>query len=154
MPRPDSASQASARGEERRLPPEVRLVDASEVDDLRDRHLAYHLALAEAVEPQVLGAGRDDPVLQTLATELPNLRTALERAAATNPDAGLRLVDALTLYWLFTGRYQEATQRTRALWRPLASNRPHCAGGCWPAAGSSHCTAAHMKQRTGGRRRR
>ncbi|MGH3804067.1 MAG: ATP-binding protein, partial [Pseudonocardiaceae bacterium] len=85
----------------------ARLVDAGEVDNLRDRHLAYHLTLAETAEPQVLGAGRDNPVLHTLATELPNLRAALERAATTNPNAALRLVNALTLFWLFTGRYRE-----------------------------------------------
>ncbi|MGH3479649.1 MAG: LuxR C-terminal-related transcriptional regulator, partial [Nocardioidaceae bacterium] len=32
---------------------------------------------------------------------------ALEWAAATDPNAALRLVNALTLFWLFTGRYQE-----------------------------------------------
>ncbi|MGH3775154.1 MAG: LuxR C-terminal-related transcriptional regulator [Pseudonocardiaceae bacterium] len=94
----------------------ARLTDAGEVDDLRDRHLAYHVTLVEAAEPQVLGAGRDDPVLHTLATELPNLRAALERAAATDPHAGLRLVNALTLFWLFTGRYREGdTAYDRAL---------------------------------------
>jgi predicted ATPase/class 3 adenylate cyclase len=85
----------------------VRLAEAGEVDGLRDRQLAYYLALARAAEPQVVGAGRDDPVLHTLAIELPNLRAALERAATTDPDAGLRLVDTLTLFWLFTGRYRE-----------------------------------------------
>jgi predicted ATPase/class 3 adenylate cyclase len=84
----------------------ARLVDAGEVDDLRDRHLVYHLALAQAAEPQVLGAGRDHSVLRTLATELPNLGAALERAAAIDPSAALRLVDALSLFWLFTGRYR------------------------------------------------
>ena len=85
----------------------ARLADAGEVDRLRDRHLAYHLTLAQAAAPQVLGAGRDDAALHTLATELPNLRAALERAAASDPNTGLRLVDALTLFWLFTGRYRE-----------------------------------------------
>ncbi|PZS27175.1 MAG: LuxR family transcriptional regulator [Pseudonocardiales bacterium] len=85
----------------------ARLTDADEVDDLRDCHLAYHLALAEAAATEVLGAGRDNPVLHTLATELPNLRAALEWAVATDPDAALRLVDALTMFWLFTGRYRE-----------------------------------------------
>jgi predicted ATPase/class 3 adenylate cyclase len=94
----------------------ARLVDAGEVDDLRDRHLAYYLGLVQAAEPQVLGAGSDDPVLHSLATELPNLRAALERAAATDPDAGLRLVNTLTLFWLFTGRYREGdTAYARAL---------------------------------------
>jgi predicted ATPase/DNA-binding CsgD family transcriptional regulator len=85
----------------------ARLADAGEVDVLRERHLAYHVALVEAAEPQVLGAGRDDPVLTTVAIELPNLRAALDRAAVTDPNTGLRLVAALTLFWLFTGRYQE-----------------------------------------------
>ncbi|MGH3811666.1 MAG: LuxR C-terminal-related transcriptional regulator [Pseudonocardiaceae bacterium] len=85
----------------------ARLADAGELDTVRDRHLTYHLGLVEAAEPQVLGAGQDDPVLPTLAIELPNLRAALERATATDPDAALRLVTALTLFWLFTGRYRE-----------------------------------------------
>jgi predicted ATPase len=94
----------------------ARLTDDDEIDDLRDRHLAYYLALAQAAEPQVLGAGRDDPVLHNLATELPNLRAALERATATDPTTALRLVDALSLFWLFTGRYQEGdTACARAL---------------------------------------
>lgn len=94
----------------------ARLVDAGEVDVLRERHRAYYLALAEAAEPQVLGAGRDSPVLHILATELPNLRAALEWAAVTDPNAALRLVHALTLFWLFTGRYREGdTAYARAL---------------------------------------
>jgi predicted ATPase/DNA-binding CsgD family transcriptional regulator len=94
----------------------ARLVDAGEVDALRDRHLAYHLALAEHAEPEVLGAGREDPVLHSLTAELPNLHAVLEHAATTNPDAGLRLVAALTLFWLFTGRYGEGdTAYARAL---------------------------------------
>lgn len=85
----------------------ARLAEAGEVHAVRDRHLAYHLALAERAEPKVLGAGRDDPVLHSLAAEMPNLRAALERAAATDPDAGPRLAAALNLFWLFTGRYRE-----------------------------------------------
>jgi predicted ATPase/class 3 adenylate cyclase len=85
----------------------ARLAEAGELDAVRERHLAYYVALVEAAEPQVLGAGRDEPVLHTLAVELPNLRGALEQAATTHPDTALRLVDALTLFWLFTGRYGE-----------------------------------------------
>jgi predicted ATPase/class 3 adenylate cyclase/DNA-binding CsgD family transcriptional regulator len=85
----------------------ARLAGAGELDELRGRHLAYYLALAEAVEPQLLGAGRGDPVLDTLATELPNIRAAVEWAATSHPDAGLRLVTVLTLFWIFTGRYRE-----------------------------------------------
>jgi hypothetical protein len=63
-----------------------------------------------------LAPGRDDPVLRSLATELPNLHAALERATTTDPNVAMRLVAALTLFWLFTGRYQEGdTAYTRAL---------------------------------------
>ncbi|MGH3767500.1 MAG: ATP-binding protein [Pseudonocardiaceae bacterium] len=68
----------------------ARLAEAGELDVLGERHLGYYVALAERAEPEVLRAGRDDPVLHRLATELPNLRAALERAAATDPDTALR----------------------------------------------------------------
>ena len=94
----------------------ARLAEADEVAHTHDRHLAYHLALAEAAKPQVLRAGSDDLVLDSLTAELPNLRAALERAVVCDPRAGLRLVDALTLFWMFTGRYQEGeTAYARAL---------------------------------------
>ncbi|HEX6402611.1 MAG TPA: adenylate/guanylate cyclase domain-containing protein [Pseudonocardiaceae bacterium] len=94
----------------------ARLAEADDVEALRDQHLAYHLQLAEAATPQVLGAGRDDPVLHSLGAELPNMRAALEHAVVSDPDAGLRLVAALTLFWLFTGRYQESdAAQARAL---------------------------------------
>ncbi len=85
----------------------ARLAEADEVTGARDAHRTYHRALAERVEPQLLGAGRDDPVLRDIAAEAPNLRAALDWAAATDPPAGLRVMGALTLFWLFTGRYRE-----------------------------------------------
>jgi predicted ATPase/class 3 adenylate cyclase/DNA-binding NarL/FixJ family response regulator len=94
----------------------ARLGEAGEGRPARDRHLRYHLAMAEPADPQVLGAGRDDPVLQRLATEMPNLRAALEWATATDPEAALGLVDGLSLFWLFTGRYRGGeTAHARAL---------------------------------------
>ncbi|MCA1703183.1 MAG: hypothetical protein LC808_07885 [Actinobacteria bacterium] len=85
----------------------VRLTEADEVTGTRDSHLAYHLALAERAEPQLLGAGRAHPVLDGITAEVPNVRAALDWAAANDPSAGLRVVGALTLFWLFTGRYRE-----------------------------------------------
>ncbi|PZS26224.1 MAG: hypothetical protein DLM61_18770 [Pseudonocardiales bacterium] len=94
----------------------ARLVDAGELDAVRDRHLAIYLTLAEAADPEALDAERDDPEQHDLVAELPNLRAALERAAATDSTAGLKLVDALTLFWLFTGRYRPGdTAYARAL---------------------------------------
>ena len=73
----------------------ARLAEAGERDMVGERHLAYFVGLAERVEPAVLGAGPDDPVLRRLATELPNLRAALERAAAIDPAAALKRFDLL-----------------------------------------------------------
>jgi predicted ATPase/class 3 adenylate cyclase len=73
----------------------ARLAEAGEVDAVGERHLAYYVGLAERAEPAVLRAGRDSPVLQRLATELPNLRAALERAVAVDPDAALKRFDLL-----------------------------------------------------------
>jgi predicted ATPase/class 3 adenylate cyclase/DNA-binding CsgD family transcriptional regulator len=85
----------------------ARLAAAGEVEAARDRHLRYFLALAERAAPEVLGAGRGDPVLQRLEAEMPNLRAALDHAAVTEPEVALRLADALSLFWLFGGRYRE-----------------------------------------------
>jgi predicted ATPase/class 3 adenylate cyclase len=63
----------------------ARLAEAGEGEAVSEHHLAYYVGLAERAEPEVLSAGRDDPVLRRLATELPNLRAALERAATTDP---------------------------------------------------------------------
>ncbi|MGB8996559.1 MAG: adenylate/guanylate cyclase domain-containing protein [Pseudonocardiaceae bacterium] len=73
----------------------AQLTEAGEVDVVGRRHLAYYVGLAERAEPEVLGAGPDDPVLHRLATELPNLRTALERAAAIDPAAAVKRFDLL-----------------------------------------------------------
>ena len=73
----------------------ARLAEADELEVVGERHLAYYVGLAERVEPAVLRAGRDDPILHRLATELPNLRAALERAAAIDPDAALQRFDLL-----------------------------------------------------------
>jgi predicted ATPase/class 3 adenylate cyclase len=84
----------------------ARLIQASELESLRQRHLAYYLALAERAEPQLLSAGPDNPVMDSLAIESPNLRAALDWAVTIDPPAGLRLVNALALFWL-RGRFQE-----------------------------------------------
>ena len=68
----------------------AQLAKAGEVQAVSERHLAYYVGLAERAEPEVLSAGRDDPVLRRLATELPNLRAALERAATIDPAAAAK----------------------------------------------------------------
>jgi predicted ATPase/DNA-binding NarL/FixJ family response regulator len=90
----------------------ARLAAANELDAVGERHLAYFVGLAERAEPAVLRAGRDDPVLQRLATELPNLRSALERAAAIDPATAVKrfgLLLALGDAQWWTGQVSEAS---------------------------------------------
>jgi len=57
----------------------ARLSDPDELHGVAERHLAYYVGLAERAEPVVLRAGRDDPVLQRLATELRFALSAVRR---------------------------------------------------------------------------
>ncbi|MGH3549142.1 MAG: hypothetical protein ACRDQU_13735 [Pseudonocardiaceae bacterium] len=117
----------------------AQLSDAGEVDPLRERHLACHLALVEAAEPHVLGAGGDDPVLRSLAVELPNLRAALQWPAVSDPNAGLRLVTALALdravHRLHDSRGPECRHGgRRGAGRPPGPACP-CLGDCFGTVG-------------------
>jgi predicted ATPase/class 3 adenylate cyclase len=90
----------------------ARLADSDEPRVVSERHLAYYVGLAERAEPAVLRAGRDDPVLRRLATELPNLRAALERAAAIDPAGAVKRFELLLAlgdaqWW--AGHVSEAT---------------------------------------------
>jgi tetratricopeptide (TPR) repeat protein len=92
-----------------------------------------------------------------------NLRAALDKAVASDPDTGLRLVNALTLFWLFTGRYQEgdvayaraltATEAQSNLLRGrVLAGRGHLAllvGGAYQLAHGSAQTALETGQSCG-----
>jgi hypothetical protein len=76
----------------------ARLVEAGEAKELRNRHLAYYLKLAEKLEPKF----RSREQIQTLDTcegELDNLRLALEWALQMDVEAELRLAAALQWFW-------------------------------------------------------
>ena len=119
-----------------------RLANAGELSEVRARHLAYYGALVEAAEPHLLGAGRDDAVMHTLVSELPNLRSALEWAAVNDPMAGLRIVAALSAFWLFTGRFHEGDAAfVRAL--DSAPEQPS------PVRGLALAGRAHLAQHGG-----
>lgn len=80
-----------------------RLVAARESDVVAERQLTWSAELAERLEP---GATAADPAtLARLERELPNLDTALARAARRPPadHAGLRLVAALGFFWVHRG---------------------------------------------------
>jgi len=77
-----------------------------EVEVATRRHLEYHVALAERLEPAI--RSEEEEALEQLAPELENLLLAFracERLAGGS-EFGLRLVAALGQYWLALGLYE------------------------------------------------
>jgi predicted ATPase len=106
-------------------------LDASgELSVLRDRHLAYYLAFAEAAKAELQGP-RQAAWFDRLERENDNLRAALEwsatesgagvRAGAgvapgtSRVEAGTRLAAALGFFWIVRGRGRENLPRVMAL---------------------------------------
>jgi predicted ATPase len=88
-----------------------KLVELAEAADLRERHRAYFLDLAERVAPHL--TGRDQKVwFDRLERELDNFRTALDWSAAEpDVDQHLRLVGALGRFWVLSSRPREGWER-------------------------------------------
>ena len=85
-----------------------RLLAGSDVDTLRDRHLAAYVALAEDAEPRLRGPAQLD-WLARLEADHDNLRAALACALAGEQiEIGLRLVAALGWFWRLRGNWSEA----------------------------------------------
>ncbi|GAA2078290.1 BTAD domain-containing putative transcriptional regulator [Actinomadura alba] len=84
-----------------------RLREAGEHDEIAGRHLRYYTELAERAAPHLYG--RDQrPWLERLDREWASLRAALDTAVRLADGAAVRLVNALTWYWLLRGRMAEA----------------------------------------------
>ena len=76
-----------------------KLADAGEADDTRERHLAWCVAFVEEAAAGLAGEAASTWLAQVDA-ELPNVRAALDwSTTAADPDAGVRIVGSLTLYW-------------------------------------------------------
>lgn len=85
-----------------------RLRDAGEEAQLRARHAAWFLQLAETLEPEIMGAGQV-AALTWLDRATPNLRQALEFMIYDgDQESALRLATALNHYWTHRARWDEA----------------------------------------------
>jgi predicted ATPase/transcriptional regulator with XRE-family HTH domain len=83
------------------------LVTRGEAEALRERHLAYYLALAEAAEPQLYGP-EQQLWLNRLEEEHDNIRAAIGWSATTgDTEIGLRIAGALSLFWEIHGYLNE-----------------------------------------------
>jgi len=79
----------------------LREAGEAEVRAVRDRHLAYHLALAEQAERE-FASPRQMFWLGRLDDEAGNLRLAFEWALDQDVTAALRLASALWIFWTVT----------------------------------------------------
>uniref|UniRef100_UPI0006269589 ATP-binding protein n=1 Tax=Streptomyces odonnellii TaxID=1417980 RepID=UPI0006269589 len=85
-----------------------RLREAGDETAVRHRHLAHYLDLAERAEPGLRGP-EQHRWLPLLDAETGNLRAALDTAVRRESGGeALRLVTALSWYWLLSGRLREA----------------------------------------------
>ncbi|MBV9602583.1 MAG: hypothetical protein JOZ87_37780, partial [Chloroflexi bacterium] len=93
-----------------------RLVASGRADNLRDRHLAFFLAQADAIEPHLHGPDHATWA-DRLEREHDNLRAALSWSATGHqPSQGLQLATTLRYFWFRRGHHREGRERlTRAL---------------------------------------
>jgi non-specific serine/threonine protein kinase len=111
---------------------------SGELESLRDRHLEWCCALAEQTAP-LFEESAPRGVLARLDAEHDNFRTALRWAHTRGAiEAGLRLANALGLFWHWRGYLREAR-----MWidRLLASTPAHDAGRADVAALRSRALA-------------
>jgi predicted ATPase/DNA-binding CsgD family transcriptional regulator len=97
-----------------------RLVEAGELEGVRDRHRDEFLALAERLDPGIV-TGAQAKALALLDAEAANLSSALQWAAETDPERALRLCLALTRWWRLRGLFAAAE---RSYERALAAADP------------------------------
>jgi predicted ATPase/DNA-binding SARP family transcriptional activator/class 3 adenylate cyclase len=97
----------------------VKLAEAGEDAELRDRHLAWFLELAERAEPELEGTNAQRWWLDVLESEHDNLRAALDWALHRSGKGGVRLAVALSRFWDVRGYISEGRRWIDAT---LASN--------------------------------
>ena len=112
-----------------------RLAEAGETDEVRRRHLAWYVALAEQADGALRGHGQAH-WLTVLDAESANVHAALDTATELEvPDAAHRLVAALGWYWVLRGRTATATRMLdRALAVPAGASVVPTPAWAWAVA--------------------
>ena len=84
-----------------------RLAESGEAAEMRRRHAAFFLKLAQSAEPAIMGPGQEAWV-ERLEQEHDNLRVALGWLREEGEsERGLRLAGALGRFWWFRGYFSE-----------------------------------------------
>lgn len=88
-----------------------KLMESGEAAEVRNRHLAYHVQLAEEAEPHLYKIGALKWVTR-LEAEYDNLRAAIEWGLDNDPLQVLRIAGALPNFWYRRGYESEGIQWT------------------------------------------
>jgi len=114
----------------------IRLVDSSEVADVKSRHLKWCLALVEQAAPQLVGAAQA-MWFDRLEAEHDNIRAALEWSLQSGQtEAGLRLMGAIWRFWFHRAHFAEGRGWLEALLRADADAEPRVRAEALKAAGN------------------
>jgi len=116
----------------------AKLAAAGETDRLRDAHRDAYVDYAERLEPELYGHAQLE-ALDLLDTEAANFTQAIERAARTAPEKGIRLCVALTYWWRLRGMFQQAeacfaTALDTTETQPSVHRARALQGRSWPSA--------------------
>jgi predicted ATPase/predicted Ser/Thr protein kinase len=111
-----------------------RLIERRELDELRRRHAAYCVDLAETAEPELVGS--DQALwLRRLDAEAGNIRTALAWSLDAELESGLRIAGALSRYWSMRGQLGEGRSWLKQALQRDAEVPPQVRGKAVFAAG-------------------
>jgi predicted ATPase len=84
-----------------------KLLESGEGEGTRNRHFRYFLEMAETAMPEMLTREKELIWFRKLETEYDNIRTAVEWGLSNDPIAVMRLVRALTFFFVLTNYSSE-----------------------------------------------
>ncbi len=103
----------------------AKLIEASEEDKVRTRHLKYFLQLSGEAEPALKGPVQIEEWMARLNEERDNLRAALRWADKTDVEAGLYISGRLQGFWESLNVDEGARWITKFLGKPESNEYPH-----------------------------
>jgi predicted ATPase/DNA-binding SARP family transcriptional activator len=125
-----------------------RFEESGEAEELRRRHAAYFLGLAEEAEPSLRGSPGD--WLDHLEREHDNFRAALDRLEASgDSETALRLAAALWRFWYLKSHLAEGRRRLESVLptdeRPTAARAKALNGAAVMAINTGDTDAAKLR---------
>ncbi len=122
-----------------------RLGELPEVAEVRDRHAAHFLALAEEAAAELTGP-REPEWVERLDLEHDNIRAAIDWYRERTPDSALRLAATIAPFWSRRGHFAEGRQQLRTLLGlvpGLTATRARAINGAaWLAIDQGDCSSA------------